>query len=246
MRTASNEPVPIVLFVYDTPNVIKTIEAVLGRMPLKSELPSLARVSYMLKLRAQPRGALVDKRVYVNKHLRDSGRKKAWMQKDLPRLGYKVLTEVKHSEDDPRDVDEDMVWIIEQRVNNPLLEVVEIIVASNDTNCFRDLLNNIAETHPDILLTLVGFEEMYYRRWYEKFDFLDWRDIEGVFTDPLPRLTKPNLTRHRVHPPKTEEPISVLASASIQVEPVQAIAYAPERGGQFVNTRPKPWKRARR
>jgi len=245
---AASEPMPVVLFVYDAPNVIKTIESLLGRMPKNSEMPRLTRVAQAIRQLAEPSGALVDLRVYVNRHLRDSNRKKHWIEKDLPRMGYKVLTEVKRFEDDPRDVDEDMVWLIKQRLDNPQISVVEIIVASNDTACFRNVLNRIARTHPGVVLKLVGFEEMYFRRWYDKFEFLDWRDIEGVFQDPLPRLTKANLNLSRTHPPKTVQLAPTLATSTIQTEQTEALVGASERGEQFdkSGSGSSPWKKARR
>ena len=102
----------------------------------------------------------------------------------LRNVGFAVFAKPKSVEDS--DVDDDMLAHIELRRSEGGL--AHVVVASGDGRAFREPLEDLVGE--GVTVTVIGFREYAaFAVSSEIVDFLDLEDIEGVFREPLPRVS---------------------------------------------------------
>ena len=102
----------------------------------------------------------------------------------LRNVGFAVFAKPKITEDS--DVDEDMLAHIELRRSEGGLS--HVVVASGDGRAFREPLEALVEQ--GVTVTVIGFREYAnFALASEVIEFLDLEEIDGVFREPLPRMT---------------------------------------------------------
>jgi uncharacterized protein len=91
---------------------------------------------------------------------------------------------------DDSDVDEDMLAHIRLRAEEGVLR--HVVVASGDGRAFREPLEELEKQGTSV--TVIGFREhASFALTSEVIEFIDLEDIEGVFREPLPRITLDSL-----------------------------------------------------
>ena len=106
----------------------------------------------------------------------------------LRNVGFAVFAKPKLTEDS--DVDEDMLRHIELRADEGALR--HVVVASGDGRAFREPLEALHAK--GVAITVIGFREYAtFALNSEVLEFVDLEDIEGVFREPLPRITLDSL-----------------------------------------------------
>ena len=106
----------------------------------------------------------------------------------LRNVGFAVFAKPKITEDS--DIDSDMLDHIEMRRAEGALS--HVVVASGDGRAFRAPLESLV--HEGTSVTVIGFRE--YALFAQSSDllrFTDLEDIDGVFREPLPRMTLDSL-----------------------------------------------------
>jgi putative heme uptake system protein len=102
----------------------------------------------------------------------------------LRNVGFAVFAKPKVTDDS--DVDDDMLAHIELRAGEGALS--HVVVASGDGRAFREPLEALVAK--DTCVTVIGFREYAnFALTSELIEFVDLEDIEGVFREPLPRMT---------------------------------------------------------
>jgi uncharacterized protein len=102
----------------------------------------------------------------------------------LRNVGFAVFAKPKVTDDS--DVDDDMLAHIALRAAEGGLS--HVVVASGDGRAFREPLEELVAK--DTCVTVIGFRE--YANFAlnsELIEFVDLEDIDGVFREPLPRMT---------------------------------------------------------
>jgi putative heme uptake system protein len=95
-----------------------------------------------------------------------------------------VFAKPKITEDS--DVDDDMLAHIRLRAEEGVLE--HVVVASGDGRAFREPLEELRKQ--GTYVTVIGFREhATFAVASDVMEFIDLEDIEGVFREPLPRIT---------------------------------------------------------
>ena len=103
-------------------------------------------------------------------------------------VGFAVFAKPKITEDS--DIDSDMLEHIELRRREGALG--QVVVASGDGRAFRAPLE--ALVRGGIGVTVIGFREYAaFAQDSDVIDFCDLEDIDGVFREPLPRMTLDSL-----------------------------------------------------
>ncbi|MDD7940747.1 NYN domain-containing protein [Actinomycetospora lutea] len=170
------------LLVWDAPNIDMSLGSLLGTRPTSAFRPRFDAVGRWLLSEAGPDG-LAEATVFTNVVPGSTEIVRPWVEA-LRNVGFAVFAKPKIADDS--DVDEDMLAHIEaRRVEGGLTHVV---VASGDGRAFREPLEDLVAA--GVTVTVIGFRE------YAAFavasdivDFLDLEDIEGVFREPLPRVS---------------------------------------------------------
>jgi uncharacterized protein len=102
----------------------------------------------------------------------------------LRNVGFAVFAKPKITEDS--DVDDDMLAHIRLRAEEGVLE--HVVVASGDGRAFREPLEELRKQ--GTYVTVIGFREhATFAVASDVMEFIDLEDIEGVFREPLPRIT---------------------------------------------------------
>jgi len=102
----------------------------------------------------------------------------------LRNVGFAVFAKPKTADDS--DVDDDMLAHIRARREEGTL--AHVVVASGDGRAFREPLEALVDE--GVTVTVIGFREYAaFAVSSEVVDFLDLEDIEGVFREPLPRVS---------------------------------------------------------
>ena len=87
---------------------------------------------------------------------------------------------------DDSDVDDDMLGHIELRATEGVLS--HVVVASGDGRAFRQPLEALVAK--GTCVTVIGFREYAnFALTSEVIEFVDLEEIDGVFREPLPRMT---------------------------------------------------------
>ncbi|MFC5996068.1 NYN domain-containing protein [Pseudonocardia hispaniensis] len=179
---ASVVPTSRVLLVWDAPNMDMSLGSLLGARPTSAFRPRFDAVGRWLLELAGPE-AIAEACVFTNVVPGSTEVVRPWVEA-LRNVGFAVFAKPKMTEDS--DIDDDMLRHIQLRMNEGALR--HVVVASGDGRAFREPLEAlVAQT---TAVTVIGFREYAnFALTSEVIDFVDLEDIEGVFREPLPRMT---------------------------------------------------------
>jgi uncharacterized protein len=192
------ERCPVVLLVWDAPNIDMGLGSLLGSRPTAAHRPRFDAVGrWLIGLTADiaeefrgddgaADGSTPDPEpeatVFTNIAPGSADQVRGWVDA-LRNVGFAVFAKPKTSDDS--DVDPDMLDHIRRRHAEGVLD--GLVVASADGRNFRELLEELADEIP---VTVLGFRE--HAHWAVDnpvLDFVDLEDIDGVFREPLPRIS---------------------------------------------------------
>ncbi len=175
-------PAPRVLLVWDAPNMDMSLGSLLGARPTAAYRPRFDAIGRWLLDLAGPE-AIAEATVFTNVVPGSTEVVRPWVEA-LRNVGFAVFAKPKSSEDS--DVDDDMLRHIGLRATEGLLR--HVVVASGDGRAFREPLEELVAGGTDV--TVIGFREYAnFALTSEVISFLDLEDIDGVFREPLPRMT---------------------------------------------------------
>ncbi|MFC5951310.1 NYN domain-containing protein [Pseudonocardia lutea] len=178
----STGPLPRVLLVWDAPNMDMSLGSLLGARPTSAFRPRFDAVGRWLLDLAGP-DAVAEACVFTNVVPGSTEVVRPWVEA-LRNVGFAVFAKPKITEDS--DIDDDMLRHIQMREQEGHLR--HVVVASGDGRAFREPLEKLIEQHTDV--TVIGFREYAnFALTSETISFLDLEDIDGVFREPLPRMT---------------------------------------------------------
>jgi putative heme uptake system protein len=180
--TATVPPVPRVLLVWDAPNMDMSLGSLLGARPTAAFRPRFDAVGRWLLELAGP-DAVAEATVFTNVAPGSTEVVRPWVEA-LRNVGFAVFAKPKLTEDS--DVDDDMLAHIKLRASEGALQ--HLVVASGDGRAFREPLEELDAAGTAV--TVIGFREhASFALNSEVIEFVDLEDIDGVFREPLPRIT---------------------------------------------------------
>lgn len=169
------------VLVWDAPNVDMTLANIIEGKPTPKERPDLAVLGAWLVDRADPDDE-VEACVFVNVAPHVAGPMRGWVLWLLEQ-GFRVFAKPKVADS---DVDDDMLDHLWGRYDDGDLEAV--YVGSNDARAFLEPLGQLADN--DVAVHVLGFAEFAGGlSTADHVDFVDLEAIDGLFAEPLPRLT---------------------------------------------------------
>lgn len=179
-------PAPRVLLVWDAPNMDMSLGSLLGARPTSAFRPRFDAVGrWLLDLAGDD--ATAEATVFTNVVPGSTEVVRPWVEA-LRNVGFAVFAKPKTTEDS--DVDDDMLAHIRLREQEGSLQ--HVVVASGDGRAFREPLEAL-EKH-GVYVTVIGFREhATFALASEVIEFIDLEDIDGVFREPLPRITLDSL-----------------------------------------------------
>ena len=184
--TDPNSPAPRVLLVWDAPNMDMSLGSLLGARPTAAFRPRFDAVGRWLLDLAGP-DATAEATVFTNVVPGSTEVVRPWVEA-LRNVGFAVFAKPKISDDS--DVDDDMLAHIRFREQEGGLQ--HVVVASGDGRAFREPLELLERD--GVGVTVIGFREhASFALGSEVIEFIDLEDIEGVFREPLPRITLDSL-----------------------------------------------------
>ena len=184
--TATVPPAPRVLLVWDAPNMDMSLGSLLGARPTAAFRPRFDAVGRWLLELAGP-DAVAEATVFTNVAPGSTEVVRPWVEA-LRNVGFAVFAKPKLSEDS--DVDDDMLAHIRLRASEGSLR--HLVVASGDGRAFREPLEELDAAGTAV--TVIGFREhATFALTSEVIEFVDLEDIDGVFREPLPRITLDSL-----------------------------------------------------
>jgi len=179
---APTGPIPRVLLVWDAPNMDMSLGSLLGARPTSAFRPRFDAVGRWLLDQAGP-DAVAEACVFTNVVPGSTEVVRPWVEA-LRNVGFAVFAKPKTSEDS--DIDDDMLAHIRLRAGEGMLR--KVVVASGDGRAFREPLEELERHGTGI--TVIGFREhASFALASEVIEFIDLEDIDGVFREPLPRIT---------------------------------------------------------
>jgi putative heme uptake system protein len=179
-------PAPRVLLVWDAPNMDMSLGSLLGARPTSAFRPRFDAVGRWLLSLADP-DTVAEATVFTNVVPGSTEVVRPWVEA-LRNVGFAVFAKPKLSEDS--DVDEDMLAHIRLRATES--ELRHVVVASGDGRAFRTPLEELETAGTRV--TVIGFREhASFALSSDVIEFIDLEDIEGVFREPLPRITLDSL-----------------------------------------------------
>ncbi|QYN35754.1 NYN domain-containing protein [Pseudonocardia sp. DSM 110487] len=180
--TATVPPAPRVLLVWDAPNMDMSLGSLLGARPTAAFRPRFDAVGRWLLELAGP-DAVAEATVFTNVAPGSTEVVRPWVEA-LRNVGFAVFAKPKLADDS--DVDDDMLAHIKLRASEGGLQ--RLVVASGDGRAFREPLEELDATGTAV--TVIGFREhASFALNSEVIEFVDLEDIDGVFREPLPRIT---------------------------------------------------------
>ncbi|WP_252440002.1 NYN domain-containing protein [Pseudonocardia humida] len=183
---APTGPAPRTLLVWDAPNMDMSLGSLLGARPTSAFRPRFDAVGRWLLDVAGPE-SVAEATVFTNVVPGSTEVVRPWVEA-LRNVGFAVFAKPKVTEDS--DVDDDMLAHIRLRAAEGHLE--HVVVASGDGRAFREPLEELHRS--GIPITVIGFREhASFALNSEVIEFVDLEDIEGVFREPLPRITLDSL-----------------------------------------------------
>ncbi|GAA5144695.1 NYN domain-containing protein [Pseudonocardia eucalypti] len=173
------------LLVWDAPNMDMSLGSLLGARPTSAFRPRFDAVGRWLLDRAGE--GIAEACVFTNVTPGSTEVVRPWVEA-LRNVGFAVFAKPKITEDS--DIDSDMLdHIAARRAEGGLAGVV---VASGDGRAFREPLEELVKAA--IGVTVIGFREYAsFAQASDIIDFVDLEDIDGVFREPLPRMTLDSL-----------------------------------------------------
>ena len=181
-RGVPTGPLERVLLVWDAPNMDMSLGSLLGARPTSAYRPRFDAVGRWLLDLAGPE-AEAEACVFTNVAPGSIEIVRPWVEA-LRNVGFAVFAKPKTSDDS--DVDDDMLGHIDLRAGEGRLR--HVVVASGDGRAFKDPLEKLVETGTDV--TVIGFREYAgFALSSEVISFLDLEDMDGVFREPLPRVS---------------------------------------------------------
>jgi uncharacterized protein len=184
--SAPTGPVPRVLLVWDAPNMDMSLGTLLGARPTSAFRPRFDAVGRWLLELAGPE-ATAEATVFTNVVPGSTEVVRPWVEA-LRNVGFAVFAKPKATEDS--DVDDDMLAHIRLRAEEGALR--HLVVASGDGRAFREPLEELDQLGTSV--TVIGFREhATFALNSEVIEFIDLEDIDGVFREPLPRITLDSL-----------------------------------------------------
>jgi len=159
-----------------------SLGSLLGARPTSAFRPRFDAVGRWLLDLAGP-DAVAEACVFTNVAPSSTDVIRPWVEA-LRNVGFAVFAKPKITDDS--DIDDDMLAHIHMREQEGHLR--HVVVASGDGRAFREPLEKLIDDHIDV--TVIGFRE--YANFAlnsETISFLDLEDMEGVFREPLPRMT---------------------------------------------------------
>jgi uncharacterized protein len=180
--TVPTGPAPRVLLVWDAPNMDMSLGSLLGARPTSAFRPRFDAVGRWLLELAGPE-AVAEATVFTNVVPGSTEVVRPWVEA-LRNVGFAVFAKPKVTEDS--DVDEDMLAHLALRRGEGALR--HVVVASGDGRAFREPLEELVAG--GIAVTVIGFREYAtFALASDSLEFIDLEDIDGVFREPLPRMT---------------------------------------------------------
>ncbi|MBW0115269.1 NYN domain-containing protein [Pseudonocardia abyssalis] len=182
----TSPPAPRVLLVWDAPNMDMSLGSLLGARPTAAFRPRFDAVGRWLLDLAGPE-SLAEATVFTNVVPGSTEVVRPWVEA-LRNVGFAVFAKPKISDDS--DVDDDMLAHIRLRADEGLLE--HVVVASGDGRAFREPLEELRAR--GTYVTVIGFREhATFAVASDVMEFVDLEEIDGVFREPLPRITLDSL-----------------------------------------------------
>ena len=169
------------LLVWDAPNVDMTLANIIDGKPTAKDRPDLAVLGDWL-VEAAGTDDEIEACVFINVAAHVAEPLRGWVMWLLEE-GFRVFAKPKQG---VSDVDDDMLEHLWERLDEGDLEAV--YVGSNDAKAFADPLREVAGR--GIAVSVLGFAE--YAGGLtdvEGVRFVDLETIEGLFAEPLPRIT---------------------------------------------------------
>lgn len=184
-ESESEEAPGHVLLIWDAPNIDMGLGAILRGRPTSAQRPRFDALGRWVAGLAHDSGATAEAAVFTNVSPGGADSIRTWVEA-IRNLGFAVFAKPKTTEDS--DVDPDMVAHIEDRA----AQLSHLIIASADGQNFGDIIARTRESGTPV--TVLGFSE--HAGWAVNdpdIEFIDLEDIEGVFREPLPRVSLDNL-----------------------------------------------------
>lgn len=180
--TAPTGPAQRVLLVWDAPNMDMSLGTLLGTRPTAAYRPRFDAVGrWLLDLAGAE--ATAEATVFTNVVPGSTEVVRPWVEA-LRNVGFAVFAKPKVTDDS--DVDDDMLAHIRLRAGEGHLE--HVVVASGDGRAFKEPLEELQKQ--GVYVTIIGFREhATFAVASDVMEFVDLEDIEGVFREPLPRIT---------------------------------------------------------
>ena len=166
------------LLVWDAPNMDMSLGEIYGRMPFATERPDMKAIMRWYKNTNSEEQSLAC--IFVNYENRGGSNPKfhGWLRM-LSGSGYTIFAKPKKNSES--DVDDNMIAHIKDHLDG----LTEIVIASHDANCFKELTVSLAALGVKIVVT--GYSELANGWDMGNITFHDLESIEGVFRNPLPR-----------------------------------------------------------
>jgi uncharacterized protein len=175
-----------VLLVWDAPNMDMSLGSLLGARPTSAYRPRFDAVGRWL-LELAGHDGVAEACVFTNVTPGSTEVVRPWVEA-LRNVGFAVFAKPKVTDDS--DIDSDMLDHIELRREEG--DLAQVVVASGDGRAFRSPLEALVRDGIDV--TVIGFRE--YATFAQSSEVLGFRDLEeidGVFREPLPRMTLDSL-----------------------------------------------------
>ncbi|MFO7779349.1 MAG: hypothetical protein R6V28_13455 [Nitriliruptoraceae bacterium] len=173
------------VLVWDAPNIDMTLATIIEGKPTSKDRPDLAVLGDWLVDHAEAQDE-VEACVFINVAPHVAGVLRGWVLWLLEE-GFRVFAKPKQGDS---DVDEDMLDHLWARYDDGDLEAV--YVGSNDARAFAEPLVQLGER--GVAVSVLGFAE--YAGGMATLPglrFVDLESIDGLFVEPLPRLTLESL-----------------------------------------------------
>ena len=173
------------LLIWDAPNMDMGLGAILGTRPNAQYRPRFDAIGKWLTQHAQTTNTTPQGAIFTNITPGSSEVIRPWIDA-VRNVGFSVFAKPKITDD--TDIDDDMCQFLNDNKNT----LAHVIVASADGRNFLDQLNTFITE--GIQVTVLGFYE--HATWAVNsptINFIDIEEIDGVFREPLPRISLDNL-----------------------------------------------------
>jgi uncharacterized protein len=170
------------ILVWDAPNMDMSLTSFYDRIPVGPERPNMGQLMYWLVQRCGEEDTpIACVFVNVSSSRPSSPRFHNWLRY-LSTQGFYVFAKPK-DEDNNGDIDANMLEFIQRFRTSDLREV---IIASHDAQCFKDVAGELLRDGVDVLI--LGFSELA-NGWEEPLarQFQDLQSIPQIFEQPPPR-----------------------------------------------------------